>query len=734
MQTLKAMASTVNTLIQAGDFEQAMSLVEDAIRAQPEVGEIRRVAGSIAISLEEYDTAKQHLREAAARGADRAYLLGDKACLNLALGKLKLAKKQAASAVRMKGDSASLQVIRARVAAEAGVLNVEKRSYERALQIHPNLSTAALGLARAYRKDNSDPRALDVLKDVLLRTPDAPGLFWQILQWCAEDDTFEWALELADELVSQYPESSNAWLYLGYVHLRLDDLDGAIVDLQRSVQLDSSAMRPRLALGNALIQERRMHEAVGVLSEGFDEENPDLEAGLVLAQAFEGLGKQHSAHTLYARLSAAQPDDPRVALGLARHTGDGGNFDAALAKYDELLKIPKHRSDALVGKAALLGKQGLTTDAVAILDSILAEEPTHIAALASRIHFATRGHAAADHVVESAESIALTSVVKQPTLMFALGALRHRQSAPAAAFEWFRLANEASGISFNAEKTAAYFDRLKQQYPGPAGSKTVSDENGGEPVVFMVGMPRSGTSLTEQALAMHPQVSGGGELSILPSIVRLIPPILQSDVQYPEYTSELTVENLGELGHEYLDNVAEIRGESRFVTDKLPHNFMHVGFISQILPQATVLHCRRNPMDNCLSLFQTFFAGQHTYAYALDTIAAYYRMYDDLMKHWRAVGMNVIDVPYERTVDDLEGTMRGLCERLDLEWAPEILSFHQSSRVVMTASNAQVTKPLYASSIGRWKVYEKQLAPLREALDDICTAYAAEVPEAAASI
>lgn len=734
MQTLKAMASTVNALVQVGDFEQAMSLVEDAIRNQPDVGEIRRLAGSIATSLGQFDTAKQHLIEAADLGADRAYLLGDEACLNAAVGNLELASKQASSAVRMRANSASLHVIRGRVAADAGVVALEKRSYKRALQIQPSSSTAALGLARAYRKDGLNSQSLDVLKSTICEVPNAPGVFWQLLQWCAEESKLGWARELADELVATYPDTSRVWLYRGFVELRVDDLEAAITDFQRSVQLDASAMRPRLALGSALLQERRMHEAVTVLSEGFDEDDPHLEMGLGLAQAFEGLGKQHSGHAMYARLAAVHPTDPRVLLGLARHVGAGGDFDAALAKYDELLKIPVHRTNALVGKAELLGKQGRTADAVVILDSILAEEPAHIAALASRIHFASRGHPAADDVIIDAETIAKTSVVKQPTLQFALGALRHRQPDPAAAFEWFKSANAESGVSYNAEKTATFFAKLKAQYSGKPEAQVISAEPAGTPAVFMMGMPRSGTSLTEQALAMHSQVAGGGELSILPSIVRLIPSILQSEVKYPEYISQLTAENLAELGLEYLDNVAEILGDCRYVTDKLPHNFMHAGFLSQILPNATVVHCRRNPMDNCLSLFQTYFAGQHTYAYSLDTIAEYYRLYDDLMKHWRTIGLDIVDVPYERTVDDLEGTMRGLCERLDLEWAPEILSFHRSSRVVMTASNAQVNKPLYASSIGRWKAYEKQLAPLREALDDICQAYAAEVPEAAGSI
>ena len=176
---------------------------------------------------------------------------------------------------------------------------------------------------------------------------------------------------------------------------------------------------------------------------------------------------------------------------------------------------------------------------------------------------------------------------------------------------------------------------------------------------------------------------------------------------------------LNSLAQNYLDEICSHSGDSIRVTDKMPGNFWHLGLIDILFPKARIIHCLRNPLDTCLSCYFHYFGTSHPYAYDLSDLGDYYRKYMRIMRHWKKVlRIPVLDVDYEAMVRDQEGVSRKLLEFCDLPWDPVCLSFYESGRTVSTASSSQVRKPLYSSSVGRWKHYEKYLSPLREALED----------------
>jgi tetratricopeptide (TPR) repeat protein len=238
--------------------------------------------------------------------------------------------------------------------------------------------------------------------------------------------------------------------------------------------------------------------------------------------------------------------------------------------------------------------------------------------------------------------------------------------------------------------------------------------------VLIVGMPRSGTSLVEQMLASHPQVHGAGELRDIGRLAGRLPGLTAAGRPYPECIAEVPPAALDELAALYTGRLAALGGTAVRVTDKMWQNYENLGLVELLVPRARVIHCRRDPLDTGLSCYlQSFGAAGPPFSYDLAHIGAYLREYQRLMAHWRRVsGLRLLEVDYETLVDDPEGQARRLVAFLELDWHAAVLDFHANPRVVRTASSAQVRRPIYRSAVGRHRRYQRQLAPLREALED----------------
>jgi len=316
-------------------------------------------------------------------------------------------------------------------------------------------------------------------------------------------------------------------------------------------------------------------------------------------------------------------------------------------------------------------------------------------------------------MAELARDAGALDVMAQIDLHFALGKAladvgQHEQS-----FQHLLRANtlKRQQIEYDEPATRALFDRIRSVFTPVL---MLAQQSLGEPSrvpVFIVGMPRSGTTLVEQIVASHPMVFGAGELNDFESA------ILALGKPFPESVPSLDAEALRRLGADYLSRLPAA-GEAERVTDKMPSNFRFLGLIHLALPRARIVHVRRDAVDTCLSCFSNVFAGQQAYTYDLAELGRYYRMYEDVMAHWRAVlpaGV-MLEVRYEDVVADLERQARRIIEHCGLDWDAACLRFHETARPVRTASATQVRQPIYSSSVGRWHAYASQLGPLLDAL------------------
>ncbi len=308
----------------------------------------------------------------------------------------------------------------------------------------------------------------------------------------------------------------------------------------------------------------------------------------------------------------------------------------------------------------------------------------------------------------------------QSTLLFALGKALDARGEADKAFDCLVRANalHRSSLKFDIAGSARLAAAIAGQFDSALLGRLQGTGSPSEQPVFIVGMPRSGTTLIEQIVSAHPDVHGAGEIGLMPMLVsRFRSP---QGKGYPFLAPELSEADLQSLAEAYLGGIAPGgRGKAR-ITDKTIGNFELLGLIHLCFPNARIIHCRRDARDVCVSCFSTRFSGGHGYAYDLRELGRYWRIYDRLMAHWRAVlpPGRMLEVEYEALVEDLEGSARRLVTHLGLPWNEACLRFHESSRDVATASFAQVRRPIYRGSVGRWRRYAGRLGPLFDALGE----------------
>jgi hypothetical protein len=315
-----------------------------------------------------------------------------------------------------------------------------------------------------------------------------------------------------------------------------------------------------------------------------------------------------------------------------------------------------------------------------------------------------------------AKDSAALSVDDRIELHFALAKAYEDVGRPAEAFSQLLDGNalKRRQIAYNEANALGMFDRVRAAFT-PELFRTWQNVGHPSPApVFVIGMARSGTTLVEQILASHQHVFGGGELKHFEEAAQAILRKFGDTPTFPEAVSDMTDDDFSALGAHYLARIERLDPNALRITDKMPSNFVFAGLIHLALPNATIIHTIRDPVDTCLSCFSKLFMEGQDHTYDLAELGRYYRQYQALMAHWHTVlpPGRVLDVRYEDIVADLEGQARRLIAHCGLNWDPRCLDFHQTERPVLTASAAEVRQPIYNSSVGRWRVHEEALGAL----------------------
>ncbi|MDY7110561.1 MAG: sulfotransferase [Planctomycetota bacterium] len=419
---------------------------------------------------------------------------------------------------------------------------------------------------------------------------------------------------------------------------------------------------------------------------------------------------------------AVQRRQPGYYCNLARTLTARGRLDQALAAFEKGLKLDPGRAEALVGKADVLERRGRLDRARTILEPLVrsGEGTPKMMALFMRI---LQRCGRDDEAVELAEQALARGDVQgahRRTILLQLGRSRDRLGDCDGAFETFVEGNAIDARPFDLRDIEERIDRLMEVFSPEAMERLPRSDNTSQLPVFIVSMPRAGSTLVEQIIHAHPRAHGAGELRLVTDLTQSMPDVIDTHSAYPDCMKELTAEAANRLAKRYLNQLAKHRSGVNRITDKGISNYFHLGLITLLLPKAHVIYVHRHPMDMCFScFFENLSPIRHPYTTDLRNLGLFYREHVRLMDHWRRIrDVRMLEVSYESLIEDQESASRRIIDFLGLEWDDKCLRFHEAKRDVVTISYAQVSRPIYRSAVARYKRYEKHLQPLRDALGD----------------
>jgi tetratricopeptide (TPR) repeat protein len=591
--------------------------------------------------------------------------------------------------------------------------------YQKALAIRPGYAEAHNHLGLALHSIGQPERALDHYRSALALKPD-------------------------------YAEAHNN---LGNALYALGRRDEALPQFERAVAIDPTLVSALRNLGILLALRNRPQDAMACFTQALALKPDYADAYRSLADLLLSLDRHDEAIAHYHKALAIRPNDAEGCNNLAFTLNKLGRSHEAIAYAERALSIRPRYADAHSNLGNALMGLNRDEEALAHYEKVLAIEPANAEAqnnigvalqALGRLEEAARAYAQAVALAPRKPSIYLNLVHAQPlsatdprivvlealaqeldtfsqeeqiALHFALGKALGDLNQPERSFHHLLMGNKLKRrqIDYNEAQTLNLFVRIQAAF----SAALLRDKAGvGDPSslpVFIVGMPRSGSTLIEQILASHSKVFGAGERQEFGDAVVALS---ARGPAFPELVPSLTADALHALGSGYVAALRAAAPGAGRIVDKMPTNFLYAGLIHLALPNARIIHSLRDPIDTCWSCFSLLFAGNQRHAYDLGELGRYYRAYQALMAHWRCVlppGV-MLEIRYEDLVDDLENSARTILAHCGLDWEETCLNFHETRRPVQTASSLQVRQPIYRSSVGRASAYRHLLQELEEAL------------------
>ncbi|UAA37775.1 sulfotransferase [Paraneptunicella aestuarii] len=523
---------------------------------------------------------------------------------------------------------------------------------------------------------------------------------------------FDQALQKIQKAIKVAPKDAKYRNSMGMVLRKLGRIDNAIKEYHKASSLEPGYPDPLVNLGNLYISTQQYPTAIEHLQKALFLQNQNPGIHLNLGNAYRGMKDWALAEECYVQALKLDPNYGIALYNLALVQKQGEKQALALTTVQSCLdKYPDYVA-ALMLKGELLEHLGETDNAIEAYLGCLAVRADHCPVYWSlanigKYRFSDEDMARMEALVQQE-----FSVQDKSYLYFALAKAYEQQERFTESFAMLVKGNQLkrSLIHYSGEQVHELVQVMKRVFT--AGDFDLSfDEGGNVTPVFIIGMPRSGTSLIEQILASHPAIVAGGERETALE--------LYYD-KLPAWANTNAINAIGKIKafvpqaeEFYLQQNQTWIQDSHFFTDKLPFNFMFVGMLATIFPNARFVHIYKHPIDSCFSCYKQLFSGPQEFSYDQQELAQFYADYRDIMKHWNSVLPNsIINLSYEQLVDDMRNEAERVLKFLGLQWHDDCYQFNTTKRVVSTASSGQVREPLYRSAIARWKYYEMELQPL----------------------
>lgn len=618
-----------------------------------------------------------------------------------------------------------------------GDLEKAESCYQKIIEQAPAAPNTLHYLSLLKGQQKNYPASADYAKQAINLAPENAHYHYTLANALKQQDKLGEAVEIYQKALALQPEYMEASYQLGETLVLQKQWEEAITAFKQALTLNPTLAEAYLGIGVARMNQEQYEKAIPALTEATTICPNAILPHFELARAYMALRMFSFAKKSLEKVLAIDPEHHEALYLLAEVCYETRDFVQAITTINKLISLGEdpRNSAATRNYANAYASLGvylqITGDFVgsehAFLKALSIDEGnvTAYAGLEEMDRFPDDFH----------EVDKIKALLMQPDrykkshlafLHITLSRLLEKQNKDDEAFEQLRIGKQLKHeeSKWSIEPTRHAFDDLINFFTPEFMKAHEGVGNPSEAPIFIVSMPRSGSSLTEQILASHSQVFGAGELGAIPNAAGQL--VGFNNLDFPNVLKSLTPAQFNDLGENYLTYLRTIcPPEFKYFTDKLPANFRLIGFILLILPNAKIVHCVRNPIETCFGCYKQVFRDENLeYTNDLSDIGHYYQLYDKLMAHWKKLFPHkILDVYYEQMVADQETQSRRLLDFCGLAWEGQVLDYHKAERPIFTASSVQVRKPIYSSALNRWKRYEKHLGPLLDVLGPIATNY-----------
>ncbi len=629
------------------------------------------------------------------------------------LGKFKEAEIAFRSACKLQDMKGSASTPLAHVLEAQGkfsdAINILKKYHKN----NTNDYEVLLNIGVLYGKSNDYKNSILYIQDYIKYNKKNSFALHCLASCYESENNFSSAKELYEKSLALSPNSAQIHNNYASILQKSGDWDGALSHYLKALDLNPNYSIAHhniatLYLLQGKIKKSREHYSVAI----------NINNNYV--EAIVGLGKTHALDNLY--------DD---AINTYRHAIQINNryaeaysnmalsymarndYDTAMDAYKTALNIEPDNIEIQCNIILLLERKGDFEQAIENITPLVESDPgnIYIAKAFGELSRKLKKQSYAIQNINIATKNKAIGAIAKSELYFLAGKLSDDIGNYDDAFNYYKLANDLQPYNFDREQANRSFNLITNLYTRDEIEKLKNTTDNNHNPIFIIGMPRSGTTLVESIISSHPDVYGAGELHYMNEIAADIVKNYQTDTKEQQLSEILRSDNVIAHAKSYLHLSAKLSSGVNFVTDKMPHNFQHVGLIKALFPEAKIIHCERNPIDICLSIYFNNFNTAHTYATDLDELAEYYlTFYKKIMQHWDDNFKDAyLSINYEDIVANQEEVSRKIIDYCGLDWSDKCLQFYKSKRNISTFSYDQVRKPIYNKSVNRWKNYESHI-------------------------
>jgi tetratricopeptide (TPR) repeat protein len=601
---------------------------------------------------------------------------------------------------------------------QQGQLSEAISCFRKAIAVEPKIPKGYLHLAETLEIAGQPSEAAAHYQKALALDPNSQ-LWCQLGNLCERHGQFQQAMDSYLQAIAMHSDCIPARCAIGTLLHRLGQIPQAILYYRQVLALDPKNTQIQLQLGNAYQHQGQLDLATDSYRQVLELDPDNVDAYTNLGLVYRIADRREEAAACYLQALERDPQSIQAMANLGFLRESQGQLDEAEDWFRHTLSIRPNHQDGIAGLATVHEKRGDYGAAYALLKP---QMQAPLPSIGIVLHFATAclrlgcAEEALPLICRGLERQEI-AINERSLLLFKLGDLNDSLARFDEAFEAYRMGNSLNAPAFQADAWVAGVDRMLAGFDRQVLEHLPAASLYSKLPVFVVGMPRSGTSLVEQILASHPEVHGAGELQDLFKFAASLP---KGGLDAEELAT-LDPSWLTEAAENYLMRLQARAPGAKRITDKLPTNFLNLVLITLAFPGARVIHCQRDPLDTCLSCYFQNFGARHAYTSSLEHLGIFYSQYERLMEHWqRILDLPIFEVRYEALVADTETVSRELIAFLGLDWDSRCLEFHRTERFVNTSSYDQVRRPIYNRSVGRaMRDYGKHLEPLIKMLKQV---------------